>query len=222
MRNMPKSIMIHLAGVSLLFSCHNITTSKVQKTVVEKTKISLADTSPMKRIENSDSIILNIKYATSQNFTHQVLYPCPKCYLKKCTYNKLLIAASLARKQRLKLMIYDGYRPMKTQALMYKIVHDPAYVSDPSTTSKHTLGIAVDLTLADLNNHPLEMGGEFDDFSEVSHFNYSGLSNPAIENRKKLRTLMQQSGFLPYEKEWWHFYDAQPNTSYLNFEWQCN
>lgn len=105
---------------------------------------------------------------------------------------------------------------------MYKIIPDAQYVSPPSKTSKHTLGIAIDLTLANLKNQPLDMGGEFDDFSEISHFNYSGLSNNALKNRKKLKDIMEQSGFLPYDKEWWHFYDAMPDTQYLNFEWKCN
>ena len=49
------------------------------------------------------------------------------------------------------------------------------------------------------------MGGNWDYFDKNSNYNFKLLSKKQKNNRRKLRNTMILNGFLPYEKEWWHF-----------------
>ena len=53
-----------------------------------------------------------------------------------------------------------------------KFAHDPLYegfVSDPKTGSTpHCRGVAIDLTLVDESGKELDMGTDFDEFSELA------------------------------------------------------
>jgi zinc D-Ala-D-Ala dipeptidase len=70
--------------------------------------------------------------------------------------------------------------------------------------SRHNMGLAVDLTLVDLQNHsPLDMGTPFDTFSEQAHT--ANATGPVLLNRQILLRAMESEGFRNYEKEWWHF-----------------
>jgi len=79
-----------------------------------------------------------------------------------------------------------------------------------ASRSRHNLGLAVDLTLMDLNTgRELEMGTPFDTFSAAAHtVNASGI---AAENRQKLKAAMERDGFLNYDQEWWHYTFNVPN-----------
>ena len=63
------------------------------------------------------------------------------------------------------------------------------------------------------------MGGEWDFFGKLSNYNFHQLSEKQNQNRKLLRETLLASGFIPYEKEWWHFTlknEPFPET-YFNF-----
>jgi D-alanyl-D-alanine dipeptidase len=105
---------------------------------------------------------------------------------------------------------------------MYQIVNNPSYVASPNKGSNHNKGCAVDIGLADLTGKELDLGTKFDDFTEKAHYNCNFISESAKQYRTLLRNIMSESGFEPYEKEWWHF--NFPNAKYeiSNFEWSCN
>ena len=72
--------------------------------------------------------------------------------------------------------------------------------------SSHSRGSAVDLTLFNMKaGREADMGGPFDLFSEVSHPDYTGITEEQYENRMILRRVMLRNGFLPIDCEWWHF-----------------
>ena len=72
--------------------------------------------------------------------------------------------------------------------------------------SGHSRGSTVDLTLFDMvTQRDLDMGGTFDFFGELSHPDYSGVSEAQHANRTLLQKLMVKHGFNPLETEWWHF-----------------
>ena len=72
--------------------------------------------------------------------------------------------------------------------------------------SGHSRGSTVDLTLFDMAaQRDLDMGGPFDYFGELSHPDYSGISEVQHANRMLLQKLMVKHGFCPLETEWWHF-----------------
>ncbi|MAT59934.1 MAG: peptidase M15 [Ignavibacteriae bacterium] len=152
------------------------------------------------------SIVMDVKYATTNNFVGKVLYPTDKVYMRKIVAEKLSEANRYLRESyNLSIKIFDGYRPLSVQKLMWEILPDPRYVADPSKGSRHNRGAAVDITLIDENGNQIEMGTPYDDFTEKAHYDYEELSDDVKANRKLLRDVMIKFGFEPLETEWWHF-----------------
>ena len=152
------------------------------------------------------TIATDVRYATKNNFTHRVLYPSAKVYLRKIVAEHLkMVNDYVKEKYNLRLKVFDGYRPLSVQKKMWKIVPDSRYVANPQNGSRHNRGAAVDLTLIDSAGKELDMGTGFDNFTEKAHYNYSGLSEEQKKNRKILRDAMMKFGFEPLETEWWHF-----------------
>ena len=152
------------------------------------------------------TIATDVRYATKNNFTHRVLYPSAKVYLRKVVAEHLkMVNDYVKQKYNLRLKVFDGYRPLSVQKKMWKIVPDSRYVANPKNGSRHNRGAAVDLTLIDSTGKELDMGTGFDNFTEKAHYNYSGLTEEQKKNRKILRDAMMKFGFEPLETEWWHF-----------------
>lgn len=154
------------------------------------------------------SIILDIRYATENNFTKKVLYPVAKAKLRRVAAESLAAVQSELRARGLGLKIYDGYRPLAIQYILWEIVPNTNYVADPKKGSKHNRGAAVDLTIVDSLGNELEMPTGYDDFSVKASQEYMDLSEHVIANRALLRDVMKRHGFLPIKSEWWH-YDFQ-------------
>ena len=77
---------------------------------------------------------------------------------------------------------------------------------DPHCPSPHLTGGSVDVTIVDANGNPLDMGTEFDDFSDRAHTNYfEGQDSPIRDNRRLLFSVMTRAGFTNFPYEWWHF-----------------
>ena len=87
--------------------------------------------------------------------------------------------------------------------------------------SGHTRGSTVDVTLFDMNaGKDADMGGVFDYFGEISHPDYTGITEEQASNRMLLRDVMTRHGFTPSLVEWWHFTlkdEPYPDT-YFDFE----
>ena len=79
----------------------------VQDKAFEKKFINIRDL--------SDKFILDMKYATKENFLGQVVYDCPKCYLRKATAQALVAAEADFLKLRYTLKLFDCYRPLSVQ-----------------------------------------------------------------------------------------------------------
>ncbi|NOZ55640.1 MAG: D-alanyl-D-alanine dipeptidase [Calditrichaeota bacterium] len=154
-------------------------------------------------------IVVDLKYATADNFTGQVLYEVPRCFLRRATAERLARVQARLRKQGLGLKIWDGYRPRSVQWKMWKLVPDSRYVADPRKGSRHNRGAAVDVTLVDSTGRELEMPTGFDDFTEKAHRDYQGCSETARRNRALLEAAMTAEGFVPLPTEWWHFDDPE-------------
>jgi len=151
------------------------------------------------------TFVLDIKYATEDNFLNEKVYDCPKCILKYKTIEKLLKAKTIADSLGFQLKIFDCYRPLSVQKKMWKILPNPSYVANPSKGSIHNRGGAVDLTLLDAQGNELDMGTAFDFFGKASAHHYTNLSENILANRRLLKSIMTQSGFLPLASEWWHY-----------------
>jgi len=152
------------------------------------------------------TIITDVKYATEYNFTKKVLYPSAKIYLRHNAAVQLLkVNDFLKRTFNYRLKIFDGYRPLSVQKIMWKILPDERFVANPAKGSRHNRGCAVDVTLVDSNGLELEMGTPYDDFTEKAAPEYPDISDRAKSNRKILNIAMMQFGFIRLETEWWHF-----------------
>src|SRR6266496_1401556 len=124
-------------------------------------------------VEVTTTIPRDIRYATTNNFTHQKLYDTARCMLRPDAAKKLEAVQADAQQMGLSLKVYDCYRPLSVQKRMWAIVHDDRYVADPAKGSRHNRGAAVDLTLIDKNGAELTMPTPYDDFTEKAHRDYS-------------------------------------------------
>ncbi len=152
------------------------------------------------------SIVIDLRYATPNNFTGRVLYGTPRCFLRKSVAERLSrVQKKLQKQQGLGLKIWDGYRPLSVQKKMWALVPDSRYVANPKHGSRHNRGAAVDVTLVDSSGRELHMPTGFDDFTPKAHRNWAGDDTLAIHNRKILEDAMTSEGFIPLSTEWWHF-----------------
>ncbi len=169
----------------------------------------------------ASGMIDRMAYADTANFMHTKIYPCARCFLRPEVAEALDKANEIAKDKGFKLVLYDCYRPYSFQKVMYDIVNDPQYVAPPGKGSNHNRGAAVDITLADENGVLLDMGGAFDDFTELSHYDNDAVSKAGRKNRKILRKIMTKAGFRPLESEWWHFDYKKKHYDTADFKWDC-
>lgn len=155
------------------------------------------------------NVILDVRYATTNNFTGQKLYDCDRCFLRRAVGEKLRAAQQEFNQTGLGLKIYDAYRPLSVQEKMWAIYPHEGYVANPAKGSRHNRGAAVDVTLANLRDgKELLMPSGYDEFSEKAHRDFKGASDEAIQNRELLERVMGKHGFVGLPTEWWHFDDA--------------
>lgn len=151
------------------------------------------------------NIILDIKYATKDNFLKEAVYPQARCYLVEEAALKIDSIQSELEQHGLGLKIFDGYRPFSVTKKMWEILPDDRYVANPKNGSRHNRGAAVDLTLVDSTGTELEMPTKFDDFTEKAAHAYEDLPEQVIKNRRRLKDIMEEYGFSAIKSEWWHY-----------------
>lgn len=150
-------------------------------------------------------IQVDLKYATADNFTGQIVYDFQCCLLLREAALRLRDVQDELETMGLGLKIWDGYRPVAAQWKFWELVPDERYVSDPRKGGRHTRGTAVDVTLITKEGQELLMPSAFDDFSEKAHRNYMDAPPEAIQNRELLQRVMENHGFVGLKTEWWHF-----------------
>jgi zinc D-Ala-D-Ala dipeptidase len=151
-------------------------------------------------------IVFDIRYAVSNNFLGVPVYPKAVCYLHKEAAEALNQVQQELSSKQLGLKVFDGYRPLSVQQVMWDAIQDERYVSNPAKNKgRHTRGTAIDLTLIDQKGNELEMPTGFDDFTERAHSDYSQLSEAALKNRSLLKEVMNRHHFQQLPTEWWHF-----------------
>ncbi len=151
-------------------------------------------------------IALDLRYATSNNFTHQIVYPTAKACARRPVADALCKIQTELKGIGLALKIFDAYRPYGVTLKFFSISPDTNFVASPKTGSRHNRGCAIDLTLIDLNTgRELEMPTTFDNFTAKAGHAYLKLPPQVLKNRQLLRETMVQFGFVPNEGEWWHY-----------------
>lgn len=151
-----------------------------------------------------------LPYASVDNFTKTVIYDFYDAYLRYGTVKKLMQVSEELQQQGYYLMIWDGFRPVYAQKILWEIYPDARYVANPETGfSAHSQGNAVDLTLMDSNGVLLEMPTGFDDFTAKADRSYYDCTPEAAANAQLLEDTMEKYGFTGFFNEWWHFTDNQ-------------
>ena len=94
---------------------------------------------------------------------------------------KNYLTSKIANTFHCKLKVFDAYRPKYVQETLWKFCPNKDFLTNPKIGSPHTRGVAVDLTLIK-NSKELDMGTDFDDFTEKA-FHLS--KNISIRAKKK-------------------------------------
>jgi len=154
------------------------------------------------------SVHLDIRYATSNNFTGQPVYKQARAFLQRPAAEALVKVNAALKPLGYGLVVFDGYRPWSITNLFWKVTPDDKkqFVADPEKGSRHNRGCAVDLSLYDLKSgKEIEMTGNYDEMTERSYSNYTGGTEEQRKMRDLLRSKMEAQGFIVLKNEWWHF-----------------
>lgn len=152
------------------------------------------------------SVVLDIRYATKDNFMKQVMYKQARAFARKPVVEKLKLIQAILKKKGYGLKIYDGYRPYAVTVSFYEKASDKNFVANPSKGSKHNRGCAVDLSIIDLKTgKDVPMPTPYDSFEAAAAPHYTKLPAQIIKNRDFLINTMQANGFKVIYNEWWHF-----------------
>ena len=155
-----------------------------------------------------ETIKLDIRYATSNNFVGRAVYPEARAFLQRPAAEALVGVHRQLAERGLGIVIFDGYRPWTITKLFWDVVPEDKrkFVADPAKGSKHNRGCAVDLSVYNLKTGELvPMPSGFDEFTERASPNYKGGTDEERANREMLRLLMEGAGFTVNPNEWWHF-----------------
>jgi D-alanyl-D-alanine dipeptidase len=175
---------------------------------------SAASDSLLVDVRSVDSTIqVDVRYATANNFTGAPLpgYEAPRAMLRR------EVAAALGRVQArlqsdgLGLRVFDAYRPVRATLTMVdwakrtgrRELLESGFIAE---RSRHNLGVAVDLTMVDLETGTeVPMGTTFDNFTAAAAPMSNAVGGEALRNRQILVQTMASEGFSPYARAWWHF-----------------
>jgi D-alanyl-D-alanine dipeptidase len=189
-----------------------------------------------------------MRYSGSDNFTGSPLpgYDSGECVLRIAAAEALKKVQSDLRASGLGLKVFDCYRPNRAVARMYAWAKDGKPATEAmkrffpnhdkadlhslgyiARKSAHSSGIAVDLTLVDLERPPalppigptlcigqaagrssadeIDMGTSFDCLDGKSATDAGDVSEEQRRSRALLVEAMHRYGFSNYRREWWHF-----------------
>ncbi len=204
------------------------------------------------------TIAQDMRYAGADNFTGRPLagYDAAECILRREAAVALkavqadLVASGYA------LKVYDCYRPERAVRAMLQWARDGGdgaatrrffprlekrslfalgYIA---TRSRHSAGVAVDVTLIELPAAPaapfdaaarygpctgpasqrapdtsIDMGTGFDCFDDMSHTASTAVTPEQRRRRAQLVAAMARRGFRNYPREWWHFAFAKSGAA---------
>jgi zinc D-Ala-D-Ala dipeptidase len=151
-------------------------------------------------------ILLDIRYATTNNFTKERIYDVAKAYARRPVAEALKKIQANLGKKGLGIKVFDAYRPYSATVKFYEVYGDTTYVASPYRGSKHNRGCALDLTLIDLKTGgELKMPTGYDAFSKEAWPSAPVADAQVRENRRLLISVMEKFGFRVTSSEWWHF-----------------
>lgn len=155
------------------------------------------------------TVYIELKYATTDNFTGKIIYDFTDAYLRYGTIKKLKAVQEELSEKGYSLKIWDAYQPVNAQFALWDVCPNPMFVANSNTGySSHSKGNTVDVTLVSSDGTEIIMPLCFDDFSQKADRDYCDVSAEAAVNATLLETTMSAHGFSCYSGEWWHFSDS--------------
>lgn len=196
----------------------------------------LPDTSIINHSDVAEEFVDIYKYSDKkikvnlQYFKNKLNGAISKAFVRKSVADRLLKALQLLpdgytfvildawRPYEVQLSLFNGYYNQIKEAnpdiLSEEELHNRTleFVSYPDRSKKfsfvHSSGGAVDITIIDDKGIELDMGSEFDEFSDRSYTDWyerNDISDTIRDNRRLLHNVMLSCGFTNYPSEWWHY-----------------
>jgi D-alanyl-D-alanine dipeptidase len=192
------------------WGCGNSGSIVSKETISKHDLVNIQEMDPTLKVE--------LKYSTTDNFMKMDVYGnLETCYMRRIPAQMLVNAHEILKTEHpeLRLLIYDGLRPRSIQWTLWNTLSDVPekertnFVADPRTGSIHNFGAAVDLTVAEKNGRPLDMGTHYDYFGDLafprledSLVVVGDLKQEQVNNRLILRHAMTEAGFSSITTEW--------------------
>ena len=231
--NMTWSLVVLFTLVCVV-SCHSATKNGSEAAETTNDTLAVSQSKSSKYTETEQKLIdfglqdiaevdstigIFMVYATPDNFLGHILYPeIHHAFAVPAMAQKLAKAQQRLKTIRpdLSLLIYDAARPLSVQREMWESVKGTPNVSFVANPAKgrgmHNYGAAVDITLMDSTGKPLPMGSKHDYFGPEARIDHEDsllanglITRQELENRRLLRRVMTESGFVTCISEWWHF-----------------
>jgi len=165
---------------------------------------------PLKELVDLERFIpgvkMDIRYATTNNFTGERIYTLAKAYARRPVAVALKKAQEEFRDHGYGIKIFDAYRPYAATVKFYEVYPDSTFVASPWRGSRHNRGCAIDMTLVNLaTGEELKMPTGYDAFVREAYPSHPVADPEVRRNRALLIQVMEKHGFRVNASEWWHF-----------------
>jgi D-alanyl-D-alanine dipeptidase len=200
----PRVALLGLVCAVLLAACSTVP----QSPPTEPGPFRAADLVELVKLD--PSIHLDIRYATSNNFTGRPVYRQARAFLQRPAAEALVRVNGSLGLKGYGLLVFDGYRPWSVTKLFWEITpqdkRERGFVANPAKGSKHNRGAAVDLSMYELaTGKEVDMPSSYDEFTDRAAPSYTGGTPEQRARRDLLRAEMEKEGFAVDTGEWWHF-----------------
>ena len=176
-----------------------------------------------------ERFVVRLMYATPENMTSTAVYQEfgileNEAYVHKDLHDALLKLIPILEEKKLKLKIFDAFRPPHAHEKLRDIVPIQNFFASIPERSNHCRGTAVDVCLCDEKGAELEYPTAVDGYTPefaaevqkgnaqkfINHLkkarhDYYDSSPAATANRVYLKELMSTAGFESIAHEWWHY-----------------
>ena len=155
--------------------------------------------------EAMSGLLIDLRYAGSRNITGHPIYNNKTAWLRPETIRRLRGVQNELRRQGYQLLIWDAYRPPYAQKILWQAFPNANYLAPPTQGSRHSRGTSVDVSLADLSGHAVEMPSDHDTFGPTASQDFAHVGPVARKHGEILRTAMYNNRFSGVPAEWWHY-----------------
>jgi D-alanyl-D-alanine dipeptidase len=176
------------------------------KPPVETGTFTVADLVELAPLDST--IQFDLRYATENNFLGVKLYESGRAFLQRPAAAAFARANKNLRRLGYTLLVHDAYRPWYVTRIFWDATPPDKQwmVANPAQGSRHNRGVAVDVTLWDIERKiPVEMPSTYDESTPRAHTMFPGGTSLQRHYRLLLRRVLEHEGFAVHPLEWWHF-----------------